>query len=127
MTSNRASLVINPVSGHLLEACQNTHKPVRQYAAKALCSLVALHIEQNVHVNGLRPMQLLSEVQFVDVKTIQVEFLERIIDKHGNEFDFEQWVGVLEMVRSACLVKNDEKVMGAVDEVLKSGLLQKGL
>ena len=93
-----------------------------------LCSLVALYIEHYPSgVNGLRPMQLLSEVQFVDVKTIQVEFLERIIDKHGNGFDFEQWIAVLEMVRAACLVKNVGGVgglSGGVDEVLKSGLLQ---
>ena len=49
------------------------------------------------------------------------KFLQKIIDKHGATFDEEQWIAVLEMVRSACLVKPESH---ASDEVLKSGLLR---
>ena len=122
VVTNRANLVISPVSGHLFEACQNTHRPVRTFAARSLCSLVKQYLDKEPStMNALRPIQRLSEVQYIDVKTIQIEFLERMIDQHGNNFNEDQWIKILEMVRSACLVKPDPT---SSEEVFKSGLKQ---
>lgn len=108
--SKKAELVINPVTGHLLEACQNSHKPVRIFSAKALCNLVNLMFEyQSVTLSSMKPLLRISEVKYLDVKMIQVESLEKLIESNGNFFDDSQWIAVLEMIRSACFVEPDKK------------------
>lgn len=122
--TNRANLVLSPVSGHLFEACGNTHKPVRTFAARSLCSLVRQYLNKEpTALAALRPINRLSEVQYIDVKTIQIEFLERMIDQHGQNFNEEQWIKILDMVRSACNIK-DTLHKDQTDDVLRLGLKQ---
>merc|ERR1712228_15562 len=106
----QSQLVINPVTGHLLEACQNSHKPVRIFSAKALCRLVNLMFEhQSVTLSSMKPLLRISEIKYLDVKMIQVESLEKLIESNAVHFDDNQWIAVLEMIRSACFVEPDKK------------------
>ncbi|KAH7729488.1 hypothetical protein AAVH_02963 [Aphelenchoides avenae] len=105
----RLAVFWRPVTAHLLEVCGHAHAKLREWGAVALTALVksAMNLKQVDDSAAelmkrqqvvLAPLASMSEVEYVDVKSRQVDCLMAVLQSNGHDIQQALWPTIIRIV-----------------------------